>query len=73
MPPQLLRSWGHNYSHFSATELGVLFYFILFFVVGFHSGTMRRESGTSSLEIIFFLQTLFNKPGKRAIPFPFGI
>ena len=40
----------------------------------FHSSVVRRGSegsGWAVLFIYFFLQTIFNTPGKRAIPFPF--
>ena len=45
-----------NFSHFSATELGVLFFFSWWV---FHIGTIRRESGTSGLEVIFFFTNAF--------------
>ena len=38
---------------------------------GFHSSVVRRGSEGSGWAVVFFLQTIFNTPGKREIPFPF--
>ena len=41
-------------------------------VRGFHSSVVRRVRRVAVGRLyIFFTQTIFNTPGKRAIPFPF--
>ena len=40
---------------------------------GFHSSVVRRIRRVAVGRLYFFLQTIFNAPGKRAIPFPFQI
>ena len=51
-----------NYIHFSAIDLGG----------GGHISVMRRGREVEAGRF-YFLQTIFNTPSKRAIPFPFQI
>ena len=40
-------------------------------VGGFHSSAVRRRSGGSGWAVLFFINRIFNMPGKCAISFPF--